>query len=494
MAGTLPLRPNAPILMWFRRDLRLADNPALCAALEAAAHSNRPLLCCYLLDQSEARALGGASLWWLHHSLTALEQDLVQRGGHLILRRGDPAQLLPTLITETGASALYLNQPIGPGAETARDLSLYQTLSAQGIGVHRFNGTLLHRPDSLRTKSGTPFKVFTPFWKTLRATLDPGPVKPAPDKIPSLAEDQIPASEALEAWGLLPTKPDWAGGLRDSWNPGEQGAMARLHQFLDGPVQGYKEQRNRPDLEATSRLSPHLRFGEISPRQIWTAAINQPPSQDLETFLSEVAWREFSHHLLAQSPEMATQPIRAQFAAFPWREDPEGLSRWQRGQTGYPIVDAGMRELWSTGWMHNRVRMIVASFLVKNLLIPWQAGEAWFWDTLVDACPANNTASWQWVAGCGADAAPYFRIFNPVLQGEKFDPQGAYVRRWVPELTALPDRYIHKPWEADFLTLSEAGVRLDKTYPAPMVEHRATRDRALAALATISAPKGEKAA
>jgi deoxyribodipyrimidine photo-lyase len=315
---------------------------------------------------------------------------------------------------------------------------------------------------------------------------DPHPPVPAPKKLPPLVEGI--ASEPVEDWKLEPTRPDWAGGLRESWTPGENEARERLADFLDD-IRGYADNRDRPDKPATSRLSPHLRFGEIGAAGIFHAARfasdQGAPSRDIEKFLSELGWREFSYHLLNHFPDLGTKNLQSRFDAFPWRDDDKALRAWQRGRTGYPIVDAGMRELWHTGWMHNRVRMVCASFLIKHLLIDWRRGEEWFWDTLVDADPANNTASWQWVAGSGADAAPYFRIFNPVLQGEKFDPDGAYVRHWVPELAKLSDKFVHKPWLASPLELAEAGVTLGKSYPQPIVDHDMARKRALAAFETI---------
>jgi deoxyribodipyrimidine photo-lyase len=336
--------------------------------------------------------------------------------------------------------------------------------------------TLLHHPDRLRTQGGTPYGVFSPFGRALRAQVEIGEMVAAPGRIPA---GPAVESDALESWGLLPTAPDWAAGLRAAWRPGEAGAQARLAEFVDGALGRYRAERDLPGVDGTSRLSPHFAWGEISPRQVWHAGAG------CEKFRDEVLWREFAAHLLWHHPALPEAPLRGEFAAMPWREDGAGLRAWQQGRTGVPIVDAGMRQLWQTGWIHNRVRMIVASFLAKHLMIPWQAGEAWFWDTLVDADLAQNAASWQWVAGCGADAAPYFRVFNPVLQGRKFDPDGAYVRRYVPELAALPDSAIHAPWEAPALVLAGAGVRLGATYPRPVVDLVAGRERALAAFAGL---------
>ncbi|MBB4286767.1 cryptochrome/photolyase family protein [Roseospira goensis] len=470
---------TAPVVLWFRRDLRLSDNPALSAAVA----TGRPVVPVYILDGEgeDARPLGGAARWWLHGSLAALAADLDTRGAGLVLRRGPVRTVLTDLVRETGADAVFWTRMAG-----SDETPLADHLAGLGVTARRYAGSLLYEPEAVRNKQGQPFRVFTPFWKHLQ-TLDPPPRPlPAPDAIP--APTAWPDGDALEDWGLRPTQPDWAGGLRATWVPGEDAAHTVLEGFLDDQAPAYADQRDALGADATSLLSPHLRFGEISPRQIWHAVRDRPYDRGAESFLREVGWREFSYHLLHQHPAMHDEPLQEAFAAFPWRDDPEGLRAWARGRTGYPVVDAAMRQLWETGWMHNRARMIVGSFLVKDLLIDWRAGERWFWDTLVDACPANNTCSWQWIAGCGADAAPYFRVFNPVLQGEKFDADGAYVRRWVPELAGLPDRVLHKPWDAPALVLREAGVTLGETYPAPILDHKAARDRALAALETIKGP------
>ncbi|MBI4695209.1 MAG: deoxyribodipyrimidine photo-lyase [Gammaproteobacteria bacterium] len=474
-------------LVWFRRDLRLADNPALVHALAAG----RPIVPCFILDDADAgdRAPGGASRWWLDGSLAALARDLAARGSRLVLKRGPAERVLDALIAETGASAVVWNRRYEPWAR-ARDERVTSRLEARGIEATSCNAALLREPWMLATRQGEPYRIFTPFRTALRARFEPTPPMPAPDRLP--APRRWPASETLASLCLLPDKPDWAGGLRAAWSPGETGARARLDAFLDGALLDYRERRDLPGTRGTSRLSPHLHFGEIGPKQIWhavkTHALAETGDTDppgAATFLSEIAWREFSYHLLHHFPALPDVPLRAGFEAFPWREDGAGERAWQRGLTGYPIVDAGMRELWATGWMHNRVRMIVASFLVKDLLVPWQRGERWFWDTLVDADLASNAASWQWVAGCGADAAPYFRIFNPALQGAKFDPRGEYVRRWVPELAKLRDAQIHAPWEAQPIELAEAGITLGRTYPQRIVDHRLARQRALDAFAKL---------
>jgi deoxyribodipyrimidine photo-lyase len=478
---------SPPTIVWFRRDLRLSDNPALHAAIE----DGRPILPLYILDDEDAGAWrpGGASRWWLHHTLERLGESLAALGCPLILRPGPAERELDRLITETGAAGIVWNRRYEPWAR-ARDERLKQHLKARGIDARSFNASLLYEPWEVTSKQGTPLKVFSPFWRAVQAKGDPADPLPAPTGL--TPPETLPPSDTLAAWALCPSKPDWAGGLRETWTPGEAGARQRLARFLDHAVADYKDARNLPGIDATSGLSPHLHFGEISPRQIWVAArsasvarAGTPMDGGTGVFLSEIAWREFSYNLLFHNPDLPEISLKREFEAFPWRDDEDGLKAWQRGETGYPIVDAGLRELWHTGWMHNRVRMITASFLIKDLLVHWRHGEAWFWDTLVDADLASNAASWQWVAGCGADAAPYFRVFNPVLQGEKFDGGGAYIRRWLPELARLPDAFVHKPWEAGPLILKDAGVRLGTTYPRPIVDHAMARKRALAALDTI---------
>jgi deoxyribodipyrimidine photo-lyase len=477
-------------LLWFGRDLRLADNPALQAALARGG----TIVPVFILDDEDAGswAPGGAARWWLHGSIEALARDLLARGAPLVLRRGRAQPLIDELVARTGADAVYWNRRYEPWA-TARNERIKQDLKARGIEARSFNAALLSEPWSLSTQKGEPYRVFTPFWKALQIAGALPPGADAPARIPAAA---APPGDALASWSLRPHAPDWAGGLRERWTPGEAAARARLDRFVEQAVRAYAQRRNLPGESGTSGLSPHLHFGEIGPRGIWAAvksgveaATGRAPSaakdDGAQTFLSEIAWREFSYHLLFHFPTLPEQPLRSEFAAFPWTRDVAALARWQRGTTGFPIVDAGMRELWTTGWMHNRVRMIVASFLVKDLLLDWRLGQAWFWDTLVDADLASNSASWQWVAGCGADAAPYFRVFNPVLQAARFDPDGSYVRRWVPELARLPDALLHAPWEARPSDLAAAGIELGRTYPAPMLDHGQARDRALAAFAQI---------
>lgn len=487
---------SPPVVVWFRQDLRLNDNPAL----TAAAASGRPVIALYILDTSEhARSPGGATRWWLHHSLSALSTALrKQYGLHLILRRGEPLQLLPALLREAGADALHWNRIYEP-AGIARDTAIKAVLQKDGIAVETHNAALLFEPWTVKTQAGGWFRVFSPFWRACLAQPSPAPQR-APKGLTPFAERLV--SDPLDSWGLLPRKPDWAGGLRAAWNPGEAGAAERLRDFIDHDLHRYADGRDRPELNCTSRLSPHLHFGEIGPRQIWQAVqmaadrggpgnLHSGVAQNAAKFLSELGWREFCHHLLFHFPTLPQQNFRGDFDAFPWTHNPDYVKAWQAGCTGYPIVDAGMRQLWQTGWMHNRVRMIAASFLIKHLQQDWRTGEGWFWETLVDADLANNAGGWQWVAGSGADAAPYFRIFNPMLQGEKFDPEGEYVRRWVPELARLPKKYLHKPWMAPVSMLDRAGIVLGRDYPRPLVDHDAARKVALAAFAALRNDNGK---
>lgn len=480
----MPQEP--PVIVWFRRDLRLSDHAALCAA------GDRPVIPVYILDDGGdgPRAPGGAARWWLHHSLSALDAALRDIGSRLILRRGAPVRVLSDLAQETRAETVHCSRGYGPAG--AQESAVAEALEKKGIGMRRFAGTLLFEPETIAKQDGDPYRVFTPFWRACLAADEPPAPKPAPTSL--IAPDAWPDSDALDDWELRPAKPDWSGGLRETWTPGEAGAAERAQDFLDEAVGAYKSDRDRPDKSGTSMLSAHLSFGEISPRQLWHAVharAEGSPGAGASAFLRELGWREFCYHLLHHWPEIESEPFQPAYAAFPWREDEAALTRWQKGKTGYPFVDAGMRQLWHTGWMHNRVRMVVASFLVKHLLLHWRHGEAWFWDTLVDADMANNPAGWQWVAGSGADAAPFFRIFNPISQGEKFDPKGDYVRRWVPELADLPDKHLHAPWTADAETLKKAGIELGSTYPEPMVDHSAARKRALKAFEEVKAVKSD---
>jgi deoxyribodipyrimidine photo-lyase len=472
---------NAPVIVWFRQDLRLADNPALDAAVESGA----PVLPLYVLDDVNAgeHAPGGASRWWLHHSLEALDKSL---GGGLVLLQGDARKVLPELVHRIGASGVYWNRCYEPW-RIKRDKELKSALARDNIEVRSCNGSLLFEPVDVLKADGTPYKVFTPFYRNGCLGSAPAPRKPLPTPA-GLALFDGYTGDALADLGLLPDIP-WYEDMAAQWQPGETGASKRLQRFLETGIDNYREGRNRPDLENVSRLSPHLHFGEVSPNQAWFAAREHGSnnSQDLEHFLSELGWREFSYNLLYHFPTLPSENLQSKFDQFPWRDDAEALERWQQGNTGIPIVDAGMRELWRTGYMHNRVRMVVGSFLVKNLLIDWRHGEAWFRDTLLDADLANNSASWQWIAGCGADAAPYFRVFNPVLQGQKFDPDGVYVRNFVPELDSLPDKFLHNPWDAPVSVLEGAGVELGQDYPLPMVDLKESRERALAAFSELKA-------
>ncbi len=465
-------------MLWFRNDLRLADH----AALHAAVHTGQPVAAVFILDETAAGVWkpGAASRWWLHHSLTALQQRLQTAGASLILRCGSTQDEVLRVIADLNATDVFAGYAVEPWVR-GQDMQLARTLAAKQVGFHQFRTVSLFDQEDLHTQAGGSFAVYAPFARLVLARKGAPPPNPAPRRIPGVPKI---ASDTISDWALLPAQTDWAGGLRETWTPGEFGANARLRHFLQNGLADYAGRRDHPGIETTSMLSPHLHFGEISPVQVWHA-VKAMDGRSADRYLRELLWREFSIHLLWHHPKLPEVPLRPNFANMPWRRDSAGLRAWQRGRTGIPIVDAGMRQLWYTGWMHNRVRMITASFLVKHLLVPWQDGEAWFWDTLVDADLANNSASWQWVAGCGADAAPYFRIFNPVLQGQKFDPDGAYVRRWVPELAHLDDSFIHAPWEAPARALQRAGIVLGGNYPRPLVDLSEGRQRALEAYATI---------
>jgi len=474
-------------LLWFRQDLRLEDNPALDAALRRGA----PIIPVYVWAPANEGgwAPGSAGRWWLHQSLESLAHRLERIGSRLIVRTAASAlDAIEALVRETGADAVFWNRRYEP-ARVACDAAVEKALAKNGVAFERVDGALLFGPREIANKQGAPFQVFTPFWKACLDRLTLPPPSAPPRRIP--APKGWPSSVPIESLGLEP-RIDWAKGIRAAWEPGEDDARKQLARFLDC-MAAYLEDRDRPDRPGTSRLSPHLHFGEIGPRQIVyavreRAALTAAPgtARGEEKFLAEVGWREFAHHLLFHFPHTPERPLREKFERFPWAKDRAPLGAWQKGMTGYPIVDAGMRELWHTGWMHNRVRMIVASFLTKDLLIPWQDGARWFWDTLVDADLANNTLGWQWAAGCGADAAPYFRIFNPTAQGVKFDPNGDYVRKWVPELARLGAAWLHDPGRAPDDVLRAAGVVLGTTYPAAIVDHRNARVRALEAFSAIT--------
>ncbi len=534
--------------MWLRRDLRLADNPALA---EAVARGEAVVPLVLWPDRGPVgavraspdaarggrlagavRAPGGAARWWLARSLISLDSDLRRRGSALVIRRyaATPETAAAAVVAcarEAGALRVVWVRGIDP-PQRAEDDGARAALTAAGIEpIVVSGGTLLVEPDAVETAQGRPYQVFTPFWRTVSADLPPAPPLPAPEKLPS--PRPLPAGIPLSELEREAVKP-WSAGFDGAWQPGEAGACACLSRLLDAVLPDYADDRDRPDLEGSSRLSPHLHWGELSARQVWHAVAGRlaevgleaeaaigPPSWREErqaggggvragstvrgpslggagsaalaggaaAFLRQLGWREFAHHLLWHFPHTVDRPLREPFAAFPWREAPDDLTAWRRGRTGYPFVDAAMRCLWATGWMHNRARLVAGSFLVKDLLLPWQDGAVWFWDTLVDADLANNTLGWQWVAGCGADAAPYFRIFNPVAQGRRFDPDGAFVRAWVPELAGLPDAWIHEPWKAPADLLAAAGVRPGETYPTPVVDHGEARSRALAAYEVV---------
>ncbi|MEO6203665.1 MAG: deoxyribodipyrimidine photo-lyase [Nitrospirales bacterium] len=474
-------RTNCPIVVWFRQDLRIKDNPALLAAHQ----TGHPILPLFILDKENSGEwkFGAASRWWLHESLKALNENLERK---ICFQAGSTEKIIKNLMKESGAEAIYWNRCYEPW-RIASDGHIQETLQTKKIEVHTFNGALLFEPQTALKKDGTPYKVFTPFYQ--RGCLRKGNDPRRPSKSPKKLMLSTHKGLVLKELDLLPTFP-WHKKLSKHWQPGEAGAQARLKAFLKSGLKQYKEGRNYPSRNNVSRLSPHLHFGEISPNKVWHAAKQRMGVEgwrnDGETFLSELGWREFSHSLLFHFPDLPRKNLQKKFNTFPWRKDQKALKRWQQGQTGYPIVDAGMRELWETGYMHNRVRMIVGSFLVKNLMLHWHLGEDWFWDTLVDADLANNSASWQWIAGCGADAAPFFRIFNPVTQGKRFDENGEYVRRFVPELKKMPMTYLHNPWEAPEKVLVDAGVKLGENYPLPIVKLGGSRKRALEAFSGLT--------
>lgn len=457
---------SSPVIVWLRRDLRLADQ----AAFRAAA-AQGPVIPVYILDDEVAqhRRMGAASRWWLHHSLASLDADLRQLGSRLVLRRGRSHEELAAIRRETGARtihALHHYEPWWRNAERA---------VAQQFDLRCHHGNYLAPPGSVTSGSGGPYRIYTPFWRALQQRLPPPEPLPAPDR---LAAPQFwPATDALDSWKLRPTGLDWADGLRDTWQPGEAGARARLAHFAVRAGR-YAERRNLPAVAGTSMLSPHLHFGELSPGAVWhavcgVAALGE--GSEVDTFLGELGWRDYAQNLIVQVPDYGSRNARTQFDGLPWRTGPEAeddLLAWQQGRTGYPIVDAGMRQLWHTGWMHNRVRMIAASFLIKHLLIDWRRGEQWFWDTLVDADYAQNAVNWQWSAGTGLDANQFVRIMAPLTQSAKFGAAD-YIRRWVPELAGLGDAEIHDP------------VRRPAEYPAPLIGHAEGRARALAAFAAV---------
>ncbi len=466
-------------LMWFRHDLRLTDNPAWIEACQAEV-----VIPVYVLDtHPSTRPLGQASRLWLHHALASLEKDL---GVPLHCYTGPTETLIPSLCEQYDIDHICWNRAYEPWRIT-QDTMIKKTLRDQGIKVSTHHASLLWEPWTITKQDNTPFKVFTPFYRKgcLQAT---SPRQALPKPIPPA---HIPSNpEASLAQLKLQPSDHWTNHVLAPWTISEEGALAQLEHFLQHGLNQYKTGRDYPSQHAVSRLSPYLRWGQLSPHQVWHAACNYAEDHQLshhhiDHFCSELGWREFAYQQLYIHPELHTQNLQSKFNRFPWHRNEAHLRAWQQGKTGIPLVDAGMRQLWQTGYMHNRIRMVTGSFLVKNLLIHWREGEAWFWDCLVDADPASNPASWQWVAGCGADAAPYFRIFNPVTQAERFDPDGEYIAHYVPELAKLPTPFRFKPWEAPTLVLQEAGITLGKDYPFPLVDLKTSRQAALEALASI---------
>lgn len=466
-------------LVWFRQDLRLRDNPAWERALGRGA----PAVPVYIHAPGEAGewAPGAARRWWLHHALEDLGAQLAEEGLRLVLRCGESAGTLMRLLEETGADAVYWNRCYEP-FRIQHDGRIKNRLKEAGIEAWSGNASLLREPWEVATGSGGPYKVYTPYARACARTTDPEPVTGRGEE--ARPPEQWPRSQSLEDLGLLPDTP-WDDGLRSFWNPTREGGLGRLGAFIKNRMPSYADDRDIPGEDGTSRLSPYLHTGQIGPREVVAALRRHPEGRGRETFYRELVWREFAYHVLYHFPDTLERPLQLKFDHFPWRREAGDLRAWRKGQTGYPIVDAGMRQLWRTGWMHNRVRMVVASFLVKHLLHSWRDGERWFRDTLVDADLASNTLGWQWAGGCGADAAPYFRVFNPITQGEKFDPEGSYTRTYVPELKNVPDRYLFKPWELPASVQEAVGCVIGRDYPEPIIEHKAGRERALEAFASI---------
>ena len=461
----------------FRRDLRISDN----TALYEAANTRRPLICVYIWETGRNREIGSASKWWLNHSLHSLKSDLSKIGLDLIIRKGLTSKVIDILIEQSGASSIYWNRRYEiENIET--DTEIMSDLKKRGISVKSFNANLLSEPWSIKTKTGNYYKVFTPYWREAKKH-----IKTEPLPSPKNALNYVKKLESLEInnLNLVPKNSNWVNKMYPHWTIGSKGALQALSNFANGPINNYDENRNKPAIDdGTSKLSPHLAFGEISPRQIWSFFKDNLEVAD--KFLTEIGWREFSYVLLYNNPKLANENFKEKFNTFSWHNSESSLNAWKTGNTGYPFVDAGMRQLWKTGWQHNRVRMVTASFLIKHLLIDWREGEKWFHDTLVDADPASNASGWQWVAGSGADASPYFRIFNPFSQGEKFDPEGEYIKKYIPELKELPKKYIHRPWEAPLEILQKANVKLGENYPRPLVDHKFARKRALEAYANLN--------
>lgn len=470
-----------PAIVWFRQDLRVEDHPALASAIQRGG-AVIPLYI-WAPDEEGEWPCGGASRWWLHNSLECLQDKLEKLGAPLIIRRGSSLQTLLDLIQATGADTVYWNRRYEPSI-IHRDAFVKAELQKQGAKAQSFNSALLFEPWTVLNKQNKPFQIFTPFWKHCLSLAEPQKPIPAPSKIKGYIGEI--ETDSLSSLALLP-KVHWDIGLERAWHSGEDRAKQTLNHAIKHVIADYQTMRDFPAVDGVSHLSPYLHHGEISPRTIWHSVRKHFKADDegASAFLRQLGWREFAYHLLYHFPHTPTDPLKKDFASFPWKTDYTELRAWQNGKTGYPFVDAGMRQLWTSGWMHNRARLVAASFLVKDLLIRWQEGAKWFWDTLVDADLANNSLGWQWIAGCGADAAPYFRIFNPVQQGERYDPKGEYVRKWIPELRGLPDKWIHRPWEAPAEVLKKAGVELGKTYPHPIVDHGEAREKALEAYAKL---------
>ncbi len=468
-------------IWWIRRDFRLDDNPALLRAAQASA-----LLPVYIHSDGEEGAwpLGGAQRWWLARSLTAFAARLEQAGSRLTMLEGEAAKTLVDLVKRYDVREVVWNRRFEP-APLAQERRVEAALDALGVSWKAYCGNHLFDPEEVATKEGRPYQVYTPFSRNVRARSAPAQPKAAPKTLPAV--DGAPTGVSIASLRLEP-KIDWAAGFRAKWVPGEDTALTRLRAFTSGAMANYPIGRDQPSVDGSSLLSPHLAFGEIGIRRVWHTALasSSSPAASTDKFLAELLWREFGTHVIYHFPKTDLAPLRPEYARFPWRNDREALRAWQRGQTGYPLVDAGMRQLWATGWMHNRVRMVVASFLVKHLLLPWQEGAKWFWDTLVDADLGNNSLGWQWAAGSGADAAPYFRIFNPTSQAEKFDAEAEYIRRWVPELARVPKQLAVAPFDAPPLALRAAGITLGVEYPHAIVQHTKARERALAALTAVS--------
>ena len=464
------------VIYWFRRDLRLLDNPALSEAANAG-----PVIPIYILDKLQTNYTEGrASRWWQNQSLYSLNKQLNHR---LLIFNGDPKEIILRLAKVSDSKTVYWNRCYEPW-QIEVDSKIERILKEKNINVIARNGSLLWEPWRTLKKDGTPYKVFTPYFKKRCLSL-PEPRKPIPKPLNMILAD-IPRKTAIKGNFISPKECSWENKIKKYWRIGEKAAINKLENFLKSGLSSYKEGRNYPSKINISMLSPHLHFGEISPNTIWHRVRTSGQSEDSNHYLSELGWREFSYNLLYYFPQLPNKNLQTKFDRFPWRDNSEHLKKWQDGETGYPIIDAGMRELWETGFMHNRLRMIAGSFLVKNLLIHWHYGKEWFWNCLVDADLASNSASWQWVAGCGADAAPYFRIFNPIAQGQKFDPSGEYTRKFVPELRKLPNKYLFTPWEAPTELLADSGIKLGKDYPYPIVDLKNSRELALDAYSSIS--------